>query len=430
MGGPGRAITVVVADDEPHVVDYLRAVLHVEGFVLLGTASDADGAVREVDHLRPDVAIIDLHMPGGGLHAARMIGALVPETRLVVFSADADEPSVLPLLRAGIHGFVQKGSPPDRIAEALRAAVEGRAYLAPAVGQVAMDALSVRLDAEEREALRRQRDVDAVDQVIAQRRFTTVVQPIFDLVRRQPVGVEALTRFQTIPARSPAEWFAHAERVGRRVALELAVSRGALRLLDALPPPLSVALNVSPATVLSGRLGEVLIDRPLDRVVLELTEHAPVDDYHRLVLALEPWRRRGARLAVDDTGAGYASFSHVLHLRPELIKLDLELVRDIHIDPARQAMARAVVGYAAEMGVDVVAEGIEHEAEAQVVAALGARFGQGFHLGGPRPLSEHLDLLGASAGTDPDRRAPGAAPGPDDGRSAGARARTEGSERR
>jgi len=431
MGGAGRAITVVVADDEPHVVDYLRTVLHLEGFVLLGTAADADGAIREVDHLRPDVVLLDLHMPGGGLHAAQMIGELVPDTRLVFFSADADEPSVMPLLKTGIHGFVVKGSPPERIAEALRAAVEGHAYLAPAVGRVAMGALATRLEAEEREALRRRRELEQIDQVIAQQRFATVVQPIFDLASRRPVGVEALTRFSAAPARTPLEWFLRAERVGRRVPLELAVSRRALRALEALPAPLSVAINVSPATVLSGRLDEVLIDQPLERIVLELTEHAPVEDYGDLAVALEPWRQRGARVAVDDTGAGYASFAHVLRLRPELIKLDLELVRDVHIDPARQAMARAVVSYATEMGVDVVAEGIEHEAEAEVVAALGARFGQGFHLGRPRPLAEHLPLLVDETGPGPavDFRLR-AAPGSDGDREDDARARSEGSEPR
>src|SRR5690606_4075692 len=126
---------------------------------------------------------------------------------------------------------------------------------------------------------------------------------------------------------------------------------------------------------------------------------------------------------------GYASFAHVLRLRPELIKLDLELVRDVHIDPARQAMARAVVSYATEMGVDVVAEGIEHEAEAEVVAALGARFGQGFHLGRPRPLAEHLPLLVDETGPGPavDFRLR-AAPGSDGDREDDARARSEGSE--
>ncbi|MFP5255048.1 MAG: EAL domain-containing protein [Acidimicrobiia bacterium] len=396
MGDQRPAITVVVADDEPHVVDYLRTVLHLEGFVVVGAAADADGAVREVTHLEPDVAVLDLHMPGGGEHAARMIGSLVPSTRIVVFSADDDGPSVLPLLQAGIDGFVVKGAPPDRIAEAIRAAVAGQAYLAPSVGQVAMEALAARLEAEERTALRQHRDEAQIDDLIAQRRFTTVLQPIVALASGRTVAVEALTRFSAVPARTPGEWFEHAEQVGRRISLELAVTRAALVQLERLAPPLAMAVNVSPATVLSGRLAEVLVDLPLERLVLEITEHAPVSDYAALERALRRWRDQGARLAVDDAGAGYASFTHVLRLRPELIKLDTTLVRDIHVDAPRQALARAIVGYAHDMGVDVVAEGIENAAELEAVAALGARYGQGFHLGRPRPLGEqHERLTGA-----------------------------------
>ena len=191
-------------------------------------------------------------------------------------------------------------------------------------------------------------------------------------------------------------------------------------------------MNVSPATVLSGRLDEVLIDRPLARVILELTEHSRVEDYGRLASRLRPWREGGARLAVDDAGAGYASFTHLLHLRPELIKLDTDLVRDIHVDPSRQAMARALVGYAREMGVDVVAEGIETEAEQRAVAHLGVRYGQGYHLGRPRPLAEQLGRLqgpGRRPAAAVDLRAePTAALGTDP--EAGARAGVEERERR
>lgn len=398
MGGASGAVTVVVADDEPHVIEYLSAVLHLEGLVLVGTANDADSAVREVTQLQPDVVLLDLHMPGGGLQAAQLIGSLAPSTRIVVFSADADEPEVLSLLESGIQGYVMKGAPPDRIGEAIRAAVDGQAYLAPAVSQMALGALTSRLDAEQRAALRSRRAREQVEDVITHRRFRPVAQPIVELATGRPVAVEALTRFTTATSRSPLEWFLHADEVGLRVALELAVTRTALAELSLLPEPLVMAVNVSPTTILSGRLGEVLIDQPLHRVVLELTEQVRVDDYGRLHRAVTPWRERGARLAVDDVGTGYASFTHVLRLQPDLIKLDRDLVSDIHIDEPRQALARALIGYAAEVGVDVVAEGIETEEERATVAALGARFGQGYHLGRPRPLLDQLEALGEGAG--------------------------------
>lgn len=390
-GGP--AIRVVVADDERHVLEYLELVLHDEGFVVVGTAADADGAVSAATQLQPDAVLLDLNMPGGGLVAAQLIGSMCPDTRVVIFSAEAPEPEILPLLRAGIDGYVLKGSSPEAIGAAVRAALAGEAYLAPAVGRVAVGALNERLHAEQRAVAERARERARIEDVVAKRRFDTVHQPVFELARRTPVGVEALTRFTAIPTRAPDVWFAEAERVQLRTSLELAAASQALDDLALLPAGMVMSLNVSPTTVVSGRLAEVLTGAPLERIVIELTEHAPVDDYRALTAALAPWRERGARLAVDDAGGGYASFAHILRLHPEYIKLDISLSHDINLDRPRQALARALVGYANEVGVGVIAEGIETEAELDTIIELGTPYGQGFHLGRPRPLHEQLDLL-------------------------------------
>jgi EAL domain-containing protein (putative c-di-GMP-specific phosphodiesterase class I) len=144
--------------------------------------------------------------------------------------------------------------------------------------------------------------------------------------------------------------------------------------------------------VLSGRLHEIFTGVAVDRVILELTEHAPVDDYPALRMALSRWRERGLRLAVDDAGGGYSSFSHIIELSPELIKLDASLVRDVHTSPHRQALVRAVISFAEEMGVKVVAAGVEAEAELGELRRLGVHLAQGFHLGRPRVLSEQAEL--------------------------------------
>jgi EAL domain-containing protein (putative c-di-GMP-specific phosphodiesterase class I)/CheY-like chemotaxis protein len=393
MEPPSRAISVIVADDEPHIVEYLRMVLHLEGFDVAGTATDADGVVQLADHMHPDVALLDLRMPGGGLEAARLIGSVSPDTRIVVFSADADAPEILPLLRAGIDGYVVKGAPPERLADAIRSAVAGGTYLAPTVSRFALDELTSRLHVEEQDLLRQNRVLDRVRDVIASTRFQVVYQPIVDLRTGAPQGVEALTRFTATPLRPPDIWFDEAEQTGQRTSLELATASAALRALDELRPDLNLTVNISPAAALSGRLGEILLSVDLDRVVLELTEHAPVSDYPALTAALAPWREAGARVAVDDAGGGYASFAHILNLSPEFIKLDISLVRNIHIDRRRQALSRAITGFASELGVTVVAEGIETEAELDTVAGLGTALAQGFHLGRPRPLGEQPGLL-------------------------------------
>ncbi len=402
-GRGGRAISVVLADDEPHVVEYLRTVLQLEGFDVAGAGLDADSAVQLVYHLRPDVALLDLRMPGGGLEAARLIGSLSPGTRIVIFSSASDEADVLPLLRAGIDGYVLKGCTPERLADALRAATEGHPYVDPRVNRFAMAQLSARLHVEEQEALQQLRQRDRIMRTISTVSFRIVHQPIVDLATSEPYAVEALARFTDPPPRPPEEWFEDAEHAGLRVSLELAMASAAIGDLDDLRPDLAVAVNLSPATVVSGRLPEVLMTAPLRRVIIEVTEHAPIADYVAVNAALSPWRLGGLRLAVDDAGGGYSSFTHILNLSPELIKLDTSLIHDIHTDRHRQALARALIAYADEMEVSVVAEGIENTAELAELHGLGVHLGQGFHLGRPRPLDEQPELLAA---TVPDLREP------------------------
>jgi EAL domain-containing protein (putative c-di-GMP-specific phosphodiesterase class I)/CheY-like chemotaxis protein len=351
-----RAPTVTLADDEPHVVEYLSALLETEGYVEVGTATDADGAVQLAHRLEPDVALLDLRMPGGGLEAARLIGSLSPVTKIVIFSSATDEADLLPLLKAGIDGYVVKGSPPERLVDAINSALEGDLHLAPKVNRFAMAQLSSRLLAEEQVALRGLRLRQRVGAAIAGAEFRIVLQPIVDVHRDVAVAAEALARFQDRTNRSPTQWLADAEHVGLLVPLELALVDAALSHLPRLDDHVSLAINLSPTTVLSGRLHEVLTGVPVDRVILELTEHAPVDDYPALRTALARWRDRGLRLAVDDAGGGYSSFAHILELAPELIKLDSTLIRDLHTSTHRQALARAVIGFAEEMGVQVVAE--------------------------------------------------------------------------
>jgi EAL domain-containing protein (putative c-di-GMP-specific phosphodiesterase class I) len=140
---------------------------------------------------------------------------------------------------------------------------------------------------------------------------------------------------------------------------------------------------------------------PLDRLVLELTEHEQVEDYEALNAALLPARRRGLRLAVDDAGAGYASMRHWLLLKPDLLKLDLSLVRDVDSDAAKRALCLAIITFAHTTGMQVVAEGIETRRELATIRALGADYAQGYLLQRPAPLDE-LDLAAPAGQTDLD----------------------------
>ncbi len=102
--------------------------------------------------------------------------------------------------------------------------------------------------------------------------------------------------------------------------------------------------------------------------------------------ALGALRAHGARIAIDDAGAGFASLRHTLRLAPDLIKLDISITESIDSDRARRALAKALISFAGEMEMTIVAEGIETRAELDTLLGLGVRFGQGFFLARPAPI--------------------------------------------
>lgn len=227
--------------------------------------------------------------------------------------------------------------------------------------------------------------------VLERRAVTMVFQPVVELGRGRVVAVEALARFDGPPHLAPDAWFADAHAAGLGTELELLAIEQALVVLDQLPNNFLVGVNASPTTIASPSLHHLLSAVDGSRVAVEITEHMAVDDYAHLRRRLTALRVLGVRLAIDDTGSGYASFRHILSLSPEFIKLDLALTRGIDTDPARRALAAALAGFVRESGAQLVAEGIETEAELATVRDLGIPFAQGYHLGRPAPLAT-LDL--------------------------------------
>jgi EAL domain-containing protein (putative c-di-GMP-specific phosphodiesterase class I) len=236
-----------------------------------------------------------------------------------------------------------------------------------------------------------------VREVIRDGMFAFRFQPILAIQPFQVVGFEALTRFTAEPYRSPDIWFNDAHAVGLGVELESAVLRQAARAVIRLPYPTFVSVNASPRTILDGKLLSVFAGLPLDRLVLEVTEHDQVDDYAALRVALAPLRKEGVRLAIDDAGAGYSSLRHILQLRPDIIKLDMALTRDVDRDPAKRALTAALCHFARETGCQIVAEGIETESEFATLEALGVAKGQGYLLGKPGDLATANGLVGLPA---------------------------------
>ncbi len=208
-------------------------------------------------------------------------------------------------------------------------------------------------------------------------------QPIIDLHKRRCAGIEALARFPE-PFGAPDRTLASAEPLGLRLELERLLIRKAWEIIPSLGPAQFLALNVAPEALLElARRANQKDLLPLPQLVVEVTEHAVIDDYGPLIDELAPLRARGLRVAVDDAGAGYASLRHVLELRPDFIKVDRSLIHGIAHDRSKRAAVRACQSVALDLRASVIAEGVERPEDLAVAIELGLEAGQGYLLGRP-----------------------------------------------
>lgn len=352
-----------------------------------------DGGLRELTHVHTD---LDLPMGAGfcepieDSYCWHILEGRLPE--LIVDPADHPFTKTLgitDLLPVGCHlnvplrlsdgrvwgSFCALGREPDRTLS-LRDLNVVRAFAGLAAERIEA---SMASDIEMSEA--RARIVEMLDG----HAITIFHQPIHDLATGEPMGVECLARFPNNTRRGPHAWFEDAERVGLGVELEMAAVRAALETLGHVPPGKYAAINVSPATILSGALERELDGVDTGSLLIEVTEHQQVDDFAALSRKLSRLKEK-VRIAIDDVGTGYSGLRHIVDLQPDILKMDMALTRDIHRDPARQALTGALVQLARDIGCKLVAEGIETIEERDAMAELGVDFGQGYFFARPLPV--------------------------------------------
>lgn len=392
-------VDVVIVDDTPANVTLLTRLLAGSGVDRVHGFTDPREALAHCARSLPDLVLLDLHMPHlDGFAVMESLRNMVPldgYLPVLVLTADVNVEVKERALVAGAKDFLTK--PFDRTEVLLRVAnlLETRAlYRRLERNNATLQAsLDDHLAAARRSAADHERRHEHIDQALAPGGLAMVFQPVADLATGEMVGVEALARFNVEPRRPPDEWFDEAERVGRGAELELAAISAALSRFGELPPHAFLAVNASPTTAAMPELESLIARHPTDRIVLELTEHTKVDDYDGLLAALDRLRKLGTRIAVDDTGAGYAGLQHLLRIRPHVLKLDTALTHGIDSDPVRRSLAAALVTFASETDATIIAEGIETAEELATLQRLGIPWGQGFHLARPADLPKRTPGL-------------------------------------
>jgi EAL domain-containing protein (putative c-di-GMP-specific phosphodiesterase class I)/ActR/RegA family two-component response regulator len=382
-------MSVLVVDHHPEDVDFLKKLLTRHGLERVYTETDS----RKVQHLlakhHPDLVLLALRMPHtDGFELLAQIRKFAAGGYLPVLVLTSDTTTIARnrALIEGAQDFLTK--PVDTTEVILRIAnlLETRELYAAlrytTVGQT-------QPGGERAEVLGR------IQGVLDHWTLTPVFQPIQDLTTGAIVGHEALSRFPDPTRGGPDRWFADAFHVGLGVDLEWLAATSALTYFETAAPEMFLTINMSAATVMHLVENELCPPELWPRIVIELTEHVPVQDYAALHRALAPMLSLGARLSADDVGSGYAGFRHLLRLRPDIIKLDISLITGINHNREQQFLTRALLTFAHDVGAQVIAEGIEEPADMYTLQDLGVPFGQGYLIGLPAPLPKPTSDIGA-----------------------------------
>ena len=213
--------------------------------------------------------------------------------------------------------------------------------------------------------------------------ITPVFQPIVDLATGRVAGYEGLSRFPAEDGRRPDEWFDLARRCGLGPLLQALALR---RLVEVPGRPNRTWLSLNlDAGALATDAVQGALPADLTGIVIEITEQELPPDDESLQAILADLRARGAKIALDDAGAGYAGLQHVVRIRPEIIKLDRSLVRGVDSDAERLALIESFAAFSSRTGALLCAEGIETDEELAVLMAARVDLGQGYRLGRPGP---------------------------------------------
>jgi EAL domain-containing protein (putative c-di-GMP-specific phosphodiesterase class I) len=224
----------------------------------------------------------------------------------------------------------------------------------------------------------------------AVRALWTAYQPIVRYSERRVVAFEALMRSEVSKLPNPDALLGAADRLGRLPTLGRAVRKH----VGATIAPTDVAevfVNIHPTDLMDDDLfaSTSALSGIAERVVLELTERASLDDVRDIRSRISSLRDLGFRIAVDDIGAGYAGLASIAQLEPDVMKLDMALVRNINAEPTKQRLVAAMTSLCSELRVDVIAEGVETRAERDTLVSLGCDLMQGFLFARPaKPFPE------------------------------------------
>jgi EAL domain-containing protein (putative c-di-GMP-specific phosphodiesterase class I)/ActR/RegA family two-component response regulator len=379
VSSPNAAATPVrllVVDDDEMVLQATSRLMRSFGYIVVESLSGAE-ALTLLDQEPFDIVISDIGMPGiDGIDLLRHVHERDPFVPVILFTGAPDVATAIRALEHGAFRYLPKPVSNEEIEKVLERATQLRRfgklqrYAAGLAGQgrrsVADDELELMFER-------------------ALSGLWLAFQPIVNVRTQRVFGYEALLRSTEPTLAGAGGLLDAAQRLGRIEELGRYVREHASEMIPTAPIDALVFVNVHATELTDPMLVDPSspLSRHAERVVLEITERAPlgsVPDARRRIAAL---RDLGYRIAVDDLGAGYSGLGSFAQLEPEFVKLDMGLLRDVHVTPTKQKVIRSLASLAREMGMLVVAEGVERREERDTLIELGCELLQGFFFARP-----------------------------------------------
>ncbi|MFO0744972.1 MAG: EAL domain-containing protein [Myxococcota bacterium] len=368
---------VMIIDDEPAVLLPLARWARKVGFTV-DELGDGRTAIERLAVQRPDVILCDISMPGmDGIQVLQAVRALDPDLPVVLITGAPDVETAMKAVEFGALRYVTKPIEMSALLETLSYAIGLRGMARLKNEALAAQGIGGRL-ATNRAGLE-------ASFALALERLWMAFQPIVDWSNRSVFGFEALMRSAEPTLPHPLIMLEAATLLGRLPELGRAVRNAVATVVAGHASPSLIFVNLHPRDLLDDDLYRA--DAPLSqhaaRIVLEVTERLSLADIGDMRQRTQTLRKLGFRLAVDDLGSGYSGLSSMVLVQPEIVKLDMSLIRDIDREPTKQRLVSSMTQLCADMNVVPIAEGIESEGERDMVASLGCTRMQGYLFGRP-----------------------------------------------
>lgn len=370
---------VLLVEDDPIVRTAYMKVLRTSGLDL-DTAVDGVEALEKVRGGAFDAVVSDINMPRlSGIEFLQRLRELSLDVPVVLVTGGPALETAVRAVEFGAYRYLTKPVDIEALATTVRGAAEAGQRARQRRSEVTPLPVPLRALGPSAEETACTQNFDET-----LRQLWIGFQPIVDWSRRGLFGYEALVRSDG-PFARPNDILTAAEKLGRLADLGRAIRRRVAGHAKAAPQGALLFVNLHTRDLEDPDL----LDRssPLaqvaHQVVLEITERTALEEVSDIAGRVERLREMGYRLAVDDLGAGYAGLASFANIEPDVVKLDMSLIRGVDVSPLKQSVVRSVLGLADELGIEVISEGIELPAERDTLALLGGSLFQGYLFGRP-----------------------------------------------